>query len=87
MKATDSLPEFSCDFLHGGVPNDERQEKVDNFQRKDGPFCFLISEPKNPTTICADAFAGTLAGGVGLNLTAANKVVIFDPSWSECGGN
>ncbi|WVR06532.1 hypothetical protein IAU60_003563 [Kwoniella sp. DSM 27419] len=25
----------------------------------------------------------TLAGGVGLNLTAANKVVIFDPDWSE----
>ncbi|WRT67988.1 uncharacterized protein IL334_004963 [Kwoniella shivajii] len=25
----------------------------------------------------------TLAGGVGLNLTAANKVVIFDPDWSQ----
>lgn len=23
----------------------------------------------------------TSAGGVGLNLTAANKVVVFDPSW------
>lgn len=43
---------------------------VDDFQDPDKDhFIMLIS---------------TQAGGVGLNLTAANKVVIFDPDWSEC---
>ncbi|WWC62806.1 uncharacterized protein I303_105404 [Kwoniella dejecticola CBS 10117] len=48
--------------------NTERMDMVDRFQdsSKDH-FVLLIS---------------TLAGGVGLNLTAANKVVIFDPDWT-----
>lgn len=51
-------------FLHGGVPVHSRMEMVDEFQTDPNVFIFLIS---------------TLTGGVGLNLTAANKVVIFDP--------
>ena len=44
---------------------------IDQFQENPEVFIFLIS---------------TMAGGTGLNLTAANKVVIFDPNWSElCG--
>lgn len=58
---------FSYEMLHGGHSQAERQESVDAFQNGEA-FVFLIS---------------TLAGGVGLNLTAANKVVIFDPSWSK----
>jgi SNF2 family DNA or RNA helicase len=42
----------------------ERQTMVDNFNAQPSTFIFLIS---------------TLAGGTGLNLTGANKVVIFDP--------
>ncbi|SCV72976.1 BQ2448_6901 [Microbotryum intermedium] len=42
--------------------------RVDQFNDPSGEaFCFLIS---------------TKAGGVGLNLTAANKVVIFDPNFN-----
>ena len=44
---------------------------IDQFHTDDEKYIFLIS---------------TLAGGTGLNLTCANKVVIFDPNWSKsCG--
>ena len=45
----------------------ERQKLVDAFQKRPSFLVFLIS---------------TTAGGTGLNLTAANKVVILDPSWN-----
>lgn len=51
--------------LDGSVPTSERLAIVDSFQQDPDKFIFLVS---------------TLAGGVGLNLTAANKVVIFDVS-------
>jgi|AntRauTorckE6833_2_1112554.scaffolds.fasta_scaffold04623_3 SNF2 family DNA or RNA helicase len=44
-----------------------RQEMVDRFQSSDGPPVFLIS---------------LKAGGYGLNLTAADVVVHFDPWWN-----
>ncbi|KZT50905.1 hypothetical protein CALCODRAFT_504196 [Calocera cornea HHB12733] len=53
--------------LDGKLPADKRMEEVDSFNNDPNIFIFLIS---------------TLAGGTGLNLTAANKVVIFDPNWN-----
>ncbi len=44
-----------------------RQQLVDKFQQSDGPPVFLIS---------------LKAGGYGLNLTAADTVVHFDPWWN-----
>lgn len=44
---------------------------VDEFNEDPEVFVFLIS---------------IMAGGVGLNLVAANKVVIFDPNWSMFWG-
>jgi SNF2 family DNA or RNA helicase len=44
-----------------------RQEMVDRFQSPDGPPVFLIS---------------LKAGGYGLNLTAADTVIHFDPWWN-----
>ena len=56
----------SC--MHGQVPPSARQEMVDEFNKPSSPvFVFLAS---------------TQTGGVGLNLTAANKVVILDLSYS-----
>lgn len=40
---------------------------IDQFNEDPNVFVFLIS---------------IMAGGVGLNLVGANKVVIFDPNWS-----
>ncbi len=56
-------------FLHGGVPQKERDTMVTNFQesREDGPKIFVLS---------------LKAGGTGLNLTAANRVFHFDRWWN-----
>jgi SNF2 family DNA or RNA helicase len=45
----------------------DRQERVDRFQRDEGCQLFLIS---------------LKAGGVGLNLTAADYVFLLDPWWN-----
>ncbi|KAN0061573.1 hypothetical protein ACQY0O_006420 [Thecaphora frezii] len=53
--------------LDGSTPQGKRQALVHRFNRDPSTFIFLIS---------------TTAGGTGLNLTAANKVVVFDPHWN-----
>jgi len=55
------------DFLHGGVTRGRRQKMIDQFQLEDGPPVLLIS---------------LKAGGTGLNLTAANRVIHFDRWWN-----
>ncbi|MEZ5966563.1 MAG: SNF2-related protein [Planctomycetota bacterium] len=56
-------------FLHGGVPQKERESMVAEFQaaEEDGPRVFVLS---------------LKAGGTGLNLTAANRVFHFDRWWN-----
>ncbi|KLO16592.1 hypothetical protein SCHPADRAFT_919848 [Schizopora paradoxa] len=53
--------------LDGSTKQSERMPRIDQFNNEPDMFIFLIS---------------TLAGGTGLNLTSANKVVIFDPNWN-----
>jgi SNF2 family DNA or RNA helicase len=60
-------------FLHGGVPRKERDRLVERFQQEaDGPRIFVLS---------------LKAGGIGLNLTAANHVVHFDRWWNPAVEN
>ena len=60
-------------FLHGGVPAEQRDALVARFQRaQDGPPIFVLS---------------LRAGGVGLNLTAANHVFHFDRWWNPAVEN
>ncbi|MGE3173299.1 MAG: SNF2-related protein [Planctomycetota bacterium] len=56
-------------FLHGSVPQKERDAMVTDFQesRPDGPRVFVLS---------------LKAGGTGLNLTAANRVFHYDRWWN-----
>ena len=57
-------PTRSCLHLPHFPPLQERQQLCDRFNSQPSTFLFLIS---------------TLAGGTGLNLTSANKVIIMDP--------
>ncbi|MBX3407334.1 MAG: DEAD/DEAH box helicase [Phycisphaeraceae bacterium] len=54
-------------FLHGGTTAAERQRMIEEFQSAGGPPVFVLS---------------LKAGGVGLNLTAANHVFHFDRWWN-----
>lgn len=53
--------------LDGGTKSKDRMKIVTEFNHDPDIFVFLIS---------------TKAGGVGLNITGANKVVVFEPSWN-----
>ena len=62
-------------FLHGGTPQQKRDEMVQNFQTSVGPTSspvFLLS---------------LRAGGLGLNLTAASHVFHFDRWWNPAVEN
>ncbi|MDR1944422.1 MAG: DEAD/DEAH box helicase, partial [Synergistaceae bacterium] len=54
-------------FLHGAVFKDVRDKMVKRFQDGSGPQFFVLS---------------LKAGGVGLNLTGANHVVMYDRWWN-----
>jgi SNF2 family DNA or RNA helicase len=58
---------YNVSYLDGSLGYEERQDIVDTFNSDSTQFVFLIS---------------TKAGGVGLNITSANKVVIVDPHWN-----
>ena len=58
--------------IDGGTSAKERAEQVRRFQEEGGSQLFLLS---------------LKAGGVGLNLTAADDVVLFDPWWNEAVEN
>ncbi|XP_074366145.1 switch 2 isoform X1 [Apium graveolens] len=58
---------YSFSRLDGSTPTGLRQSLVDDFNSSPSKKVFLIS---------------TRAGGLGLNLVSANRVVIFDPNWN-----
>ena len=53
--------------LDGGVSENERQAAIDRFNNDPERYVFLLS---------------TKAGGVGINLTAADTVIIYDSDWN-----
>lgn len=61
---------YSFERLDGGIRGTERQQAIDRFSKGTGSaerFVFLLS---------------TRAGGLGINLTAADTVIIFDSDWN-----
>merc|ERR1719305_1991758 len=53
--------------LDGSSKIHERRDMVADFQSRDDIFCFLLS---------------TRAGGLGINLTAADTVIFYDNDWN-----
>ncbi|CAN0131795.1 unnamed protein product, partial [Ascophyllum nodosum] len=53
--------------LDGRTTGNERQKSIDRFNREPNSFVFLLS---------------TRAGGVGINLTAADTCIIYDSDWN-----
>lgn len=62
-----STTTYNVSYLDGSMKYEDRQQAVNDFNADPKQFVFLIS---------------TRAGGVGLNITSANKVVVFDPNWN-----
>ncbi|KAL8690307.1 MAG: hypothetical protein Q9224_004436, partial [Gallowayella concinna] len=58
---------YNVSYLDGSMSYEDRAKIVDDFNSDPNEFVFLIS---------------TRAGGVGLNITSANKVVVVDPNWN-----
>lgn len=63
----DTTTSYSVSYLDGSMKYEDRAQEVAEFNTKPTQFVFLIS---------------TKAGGVGLNIVSANKVVVFDPNWN-----
>ncbi len=59
-------------FLHGEIPQKQRERMIMRFAEKNGPRIFVLS---------------LKAGGVGLNLTRANHVFHFDRWWNPAVEN
>jgi len=66
IRSTLEKEEISYQYLDGSTPSKARQKAIDAFQAGEGDV-FLIS---------------LKAGGTGLNLTAADYVIILDPWWN-----
>ena len=58
---------YNVSYLDGSMSYEDRQTAVDDYNADPSQFVFLIS---------------TKAGGMGLNITSANKVVVVDPNWN-----
>ncbi|KAL7690284.1 putative chromodomain-helicase-DNA-binding protein [Plasmopara halstedii] len=63
-----ALRRYNCERIDGNITGNERQSAIDRFSREDSTsFIMLLS---------------TRAGGVGINLTAADTVIIYDSDWN-----
>ena len=62
-----SMPGFNYRRMDGNTPIQSRQSIVDEFNSNSAAHVFLLT---------------TKVGGLGVNLTGANRVIIFDPDWN-----
>jgi SNF2 family DNA or RNA helicase len=67
MRSAMQKREIVYGYLDGSTKDRDRQAEVERFMSADGPPVFLCS---------------LKAGGVGLTLTAADYVILYDPWWN-----
>lgn len=63
----ETFPRAAVGVVDGSVPALERQRIIDGFSDFEGAGCLILN---------------TRAGGTGLNITAANHVIHFNPEWN-----
>lgn len=66
-KFVKSLPSFKYRRMDGNTPIQQRQSMVDEFNTDPDLHVFLLT---------------TKVGGLGINLTGADRVIIYDPDWN-----
>lgn len=62
-----SIKGFNIRRMDGNTPIQSRQGMVDEFNKNNEAHVFLLT---------------TKVGGLGINLTGANRVIIYDPDWN-----
>jgi chromodomain-helicase-DNA-binding protein 7 len=62
-----TLVGYPLERIDGSVPGNDRQLAIERFARDPKSFVFLLC---------------TCSGGVGINLTAADTVIIYDSDWN-----
>lgn len=63
---------YRFSYIDGAVPAGKRMKEIKNFQEKEEIRLFLLS---------------LKAGGIGVNLTSADYVILFDPWWNPAVEN
>ena len=66
-KMMKNLPDFQYRRMDGDTPIKRRQDLVDEFNNDPDLHVFLLT---------------TKVGGLGVNLTGADRVIIYDPDWN-----
>ncbi|KAJ5771310.1 uncharacterized protein N7511_003361 [Penicillium nucicola] len=61
------LRSWECCRIDGAIPQEDRRAQIHDFNKKNSHKIFLLS---------------TRAGGQGINLTAADTVILFDSDWN-----
>ncbi|OAL00670.1 DNA repair and recombination protein RAD26 [Phaeosphaeriaceae sp. SRC1lsM3a] len=67
QKFLNQLPDINYRRMDGETPIKDRQDLVDEFNNNPNLHVFLLT---------------TKVGGLGVNLTGANRVIIYDPDWN-----
>ncbi|KAL1609897.1 DNA repair protein rhp26 [Paraconiothyrium brasiliense] len=67
QKYLDRFPSINYRRMDGETPIAKRQDMVDEFNNNPSLHVFLLT---------------TKVGGLGVNLTGANRVIIYDPDWN-----